>query len=101
MMATDMESLSGTSPTQMADEVMAHSADWSFATAYAGLASTPMLVVTSNDGLAPANDALVAAVRARGNRNVTTVHFATDHAYADKRIALESAVIGWLQGMAK
>lgn len=100
-MATDMESLSGTSPTQMADEVMAHSADWNFASSYPGLANTPLLVVTSDDGLARANDALVAAVRARGNRNVTTVHLATDHSYSDKRIALEAAVIGWLQGMAK
>jgi hypothetical protein len=40
-------------------------------------------------------------VRARGNRNVTTVHFATDHSYSDKRIALESAVIRWLETMAK
>lgn len=100
-MATDMESLTGTSPTQMADEVMAHSADWNFASAYAGLANTPLLVVTSDDGLARTNDALVAAVRARGNTRVTTVHFATDHSYSDKRIALEAAVIGWLQGMAK
>jgi len=101
VMASNMESLAGTSPTQMADELIANAGAWRFATAYAGLASTPMLVVTSNDGLAPANDALVAAVRARGNRNVTTVHFATDHSYSDKRIALESAVIRWLETMAK
>ena len=100
-MATDMESLSGTSPLQMADEVMAHSATWNFATAYAGLANTPMLVVTSNDGLAPANDALVAAVRALGNTRVTAVHFDTDHSYSDRRIALESAVIRWLQALPK
>ncbi len=100
-MASDMESLAGTSPAQMADELIANAPAWRFATAYAGLATTPMLVVTSNDGLAPTNDALVAAVRARGNRNITTVHFATDHSYSDKRVALESAVITWLQHMAK
>jgi len=43
----------------------------------------------------------VAAERARGNRHVTTVHFATDHSYSDKRIALESAVIRWLQAVAR
>ena len=58
-----------------------------------------MLVVTSNDGLAPSNDALVAAVRARGNTHVTAVHFDTDHSYSDRRIALESAVIRWLQSL--
>jgi len=101
VMADNMESLAGTSPAQMADELIANADAWRFATAYDGLAHTPMLVVTSNDGLAPANDALVAAVRARGNRRVTTAHFATDHAYSDRRIALESAVLEWLQAMVK
>jgi pimeloyl-ACP methyl ester carboxylesterase len=101
MMATDMESLAGTTPMQMTEELFAHAAAWKFATAYDGLAGIPMLVVTSNDGLAPANDALVAAVRARGNRQVTTAHFATDHSYSAQRIALESAVIRWLQTMAR
>lgn len=100
-MAGDMESLAGTTPEQMADEVIAHKDVWNFATAYDGLASVPMLVISSNDGLAPTNNALVAAVRARGNRNVTTAHFPTDHSYSDQRIALESAVIRWLQKMAK
>lgn len=95
-MADDMESLE-----QMADEMIAHKDAWRFGTAYDGLASVPMLVITSNDGLAPMNDALVAAVRARGNKNVTTLHLATDHSYSDQRIALESAVIRWLQNMAR
>jgi pimeloyl-ACP methyl ester carboxylesterase len=100
-MATDMESLAGTTPEQMADEVIQHRAEWDVATAYDSLSAMPMLVVTSNDGLAPQSDALVAAERSRGNRHVTAVHFATDHSYSDKRIALESAVIRWLQTMTR
>jgi pimeloyl-ACP methyl ester carboxylesterase len=100
MMASDMESLAGTSPQQMAEEVRSLGG-MRFSDAYGALARLPMLVVTSNDGLAPSNDSLVAAVRSRGNTHVTTVHFATDHSYSDKRIALESAVIRWLQGVAK
>lgn len=100
-MATDMESLAGTTPEQMADEVIQHRAEWDVATAFDGLSATPMLVVTSNDGLAPQSGALVAAERARGNRKITTAHFATDHSYSDKRIALESAVIRWLQALPK
>lgn len=100
-MADDMESLAGTTPEQMADEIIAHKDTWKFAAAYDGLASVPMLVITSNDGLAPMNDALVAAVRARCNRNVVAVHLPTDHSYSDQRIALESVVIRWLQKMAR
>jgi uncharacterized protein len=54
------------------------------------------LVLTSDDGGAPAANALVKAVRAKGNTSVTVVHEATDHSWSDKRIALESAVLQWL-----
>lgn len=100
-MASDMESLAGTSAQQMADELLAHGKEWTFSTAYAGLNALPMLVITSDDGLAPMNAALVSAVRARGNTHVTTRHFATDHSYSDQRIALESAVIRWLQAITR
>jgi len=90
------ETLAAT-PEQMAQELRAHGAEWRFDRAYDGLASVPMLVITSNDGLSPRNDSLVQAVRARGNHNVTTLHLATDHSYSDQRIALESAVVRWLE----
>jgi len=54
-------------------------------------------VLTSDDGLAPMSDSLVAYVRRAGNRRVTLVHEATDHSWSDRRIALETAVIRWLQ----
>jgi uncharacterized protein len=96
-MADNMESLAGTTPETLADELVAHAAEWGFRNDYDGLASVPLLVITSDDGLAASNDALVAAVRARGNRNVETAHFPTDHSYSDQRIAMESAVIRWLE----
>jgi pimeloyl-ACP methyl ester carboxylesterase len=89
------ETLAAT-PEQMAQELSAHGAEWRFDRAYDGLASVPMLVITSNDGLAAWSDSLVGAVRARGNHDVTTLHLATDHSYSDRRIALESAVVRWL-----
>ncbi len=98
-MAGDMESLAGVTAESMADEVIANAAKWTFKNAYQGLASTPLLVITSNDGLAPHSDSLVAAVRALGNRRVTAAHFATDHSYSDQRIALETAVLRWLDGL--
>ena len=66
--------------------------------AAAGLARLPLLVLTSDDGNTPGADALVAAVRAAGGA-VTTAHEATDHSWSDARIALQTRVIGWLQGL--
>ena len=31
--------------------------------------------------------------------DVTLIHFATDHSYDDQRIALEAAVIRWLENL--
>jgi hypothetical protein len=98
-MANNMESLAGVTPQSMANEIIANGSHWAFTTAYAGLASTPLLVVTSNDGFAPSNDSLVVALRRLGNRRVASVHFPTDHSYSDQRIALESAVLRWLEAL--
>ncbi len=100
-MANNMESLAGVTPQSMANEILADGARWAFTNAYAGLASTPLLVITSNDGFAPSNDSLVAALHRLGNRRVASVHFPTDHSYSDQRIALESAVLRWLEGLPK
>lgn len=99
IMRDNMESLAGVTAESMADELIAHGAEWRMSDAAPKLVHAPMLVVTSNDGLAPFNDALVKSARAAGNAHVTTVHFATDHSYSDQRIALESAVLRWLAGL--
>jgi acetyl esterase/lipase len=95
--AANMESLAGVTAESMADELLEGSAKWRFKTVVPGLTQTPLLVMTSDDGLAPQADALVKSVRSAGNSRVTTVHEPTDHAWSDKRIALESAIIDWLQ----
>jgi uncharacterized protein len=98
-MTDDMESLAGVTPEQMTDELMANSSRWKFDRIAGGLAATPLLVLTSDDGLAPHGDALVKAVRLLGNQHVTTAHLNTDHAWSDRRIALESRVVRWLQSL--
>jgi pimeloyl-ACP methyl ester carboxylesterase len=95
-MAGDMESLSGTTPESMADEVHANAERFRFGSAARGLTRTPLLVITSDDGLAPRADSLVKQIRALGNSRITVAHMATDHSYSDKRIALETAIINWL-----
>ena len=42
------------------------------------------------------NDAFAAALKRSGSTRVTTQHIATDHAYSDRRIALETAILAWL-----
>jgi pimeloyl-ACP methyl ester carboxylesterase len=96
-MAGNMESLAGVTAESMADELLANAPKWRVADRVPGLAQLPLLVITSDDGLAPQSDALVKAVRAKGNASVTTVHYSTDHSYSDRRIAVEASVLEWLE----
>ena len=93
------ETLAGTSPEIMADELIAGRPGFDFMSSAAGLAQKPLLVLSSDDGLAPQTDALIAAVRKAGGQQITTVHAATDHGWSDHRIFLEAQVIRWLEDL--
>jgi uncharacterized protein len=82
---------------QMADELQANAAAWRFDAAAPGLAHVPLLVLTSDDGLATHGERLLNLVRAAGNPHATLTHVATDHGWSDRRIALQDIVIRWLQ----
>ena len=95
------ETLAGTTPEIMADELIAGHDAFDFMRTAPGLALHPLLVLSSDDGLAPQTDALIAAVRKAGGTRITAVHAATDHSWSDHRIFLEAQVITWLDGLLK
>jgi len=97
--AEGMAPLAGCTPESLAQEVLANHEQWNFAGSAAKLSSRPVLVVTSDDGLAPTNKSFVKALKKSGGAKVTALHMATDHSYSDHRIALETAVLAWLAGM--
>lgn len=90
--------MAGTSAEMMTDELIAGAAANKVAPHAAGLARVPLLVLSSDDGLAYMSDSTTNAVRAAGGK-VTAVHIATDHEWSDKRIALQSLIIEWLAGL--
>jgi len=92
-----MAPLAGTTPESLANELIANAAAWSFPAAAPKLATRHILVLTSDDGLAPANDAFVEALRKTGNQQVNEIHMPTDHAYSDHRIALQQAILDFLK----
>lgn len=90
-----------TTAQKMADELIAQSNQFALAQTATGLAKLPLLVLTSDDGLAESANSLVAAIRAEGSTRVQTQHFTTDHSWSDARLALASSVIEWLRGLEK
>ncbi len=100
-MADNYETLAGTSPGAMADEVIAHGAAWSFPPLAGKLTAMPLLVLTSDDGNAAHDMALVTAIQTQGGHLVSAAHAATDHSWSDHRIALEALVVNWLGNLPK
>lgn len=94
--AGNSEALAGTSPAIQAAELRAQAAAFDLRPRAAGLARQPLLVLTSDDGLKPATDPLVAAVRAASGQ-VSETHQATDHTWSDARIALATRIHDWLE----
>ena len=94
-----LEALAGTSGAIMADENIANAAAFDFVAAASQLTATPLLALTSDDGLAPHTDELVKAIRAANGTKVTALHVATDHSWSDSRIRLESEIIDWLAAL--
>jgi uncharacterized protein len=97
--AEGMAPLAGCTPESLAKEVVANAAAWNVPELAPKLAWRPVLVITSDDGLAGSNDAFVAALKKAGGKDVTAVHLTTDHSYSDRRIALTEAVLGMLESL--
>jgi uncharacterized protein len=91
-----MAPLAGVTPQSLAEEIIANADIWNVPNLAPKLATRPILVITSDDGLVPSNDAFVAALHKSGSTQVTTLHMSTDHAYSDHRIALQQAILDFL-----
>jgi pimeloyl-ACP methyl ester carboxylesterase len=93
--------LAGCTPKGLARELLANTTRWDFRTFAPLLNPRPTLIITSNDGLAPASDQLATNLRTLNDPHLTTLHLATDHSYSGQRIALETAVVSWLNNLPK
>lgn len=82
---------------EMANEIVANAKAWDWETRAAAMKGRSVLIVDSNDGLKPRNDAAAAAITAAGGPAPTMVKFETDHSYNDHRVALAAAVVRWLE----
>jgi pimeloyl-ACP methyl ester carboxylesterase len=91
-----MAPLNGCTPESLATELADHVTAWPLVFMAKALKDRPAFVITSDDGLAPADGAFVAALRQAGDTKVTTLHLPTDHAYSDQRTELSQALLQWL-----
>lgn len=85
----------------MADDIVGNVEAWDWARNGAEMVGRPVLIIDSDDGLAPRGDALALAVgqaaKTGGGPAPTRLTFRTDHSYNDSRIALATAIVAWLR----
>jgi pimeloyl-ACP methyl ester carboxylesterase len=89
-------SLHGATATSIAEEIVAHRADWNYLSWGTGLTHRPLLVISASQEDGEETRQLAEAVVNAGGK-VTAVSLPSDHSFQDHRIALEAEVINWLQ----
>ncbi|MDE1156620.1 MAG: alpha/beta fold hydrolase [Acidobacteriaceae bacterium] len=92
--------LAGTSPASLGEESFDHRRDWELYNFAPAIGKRPVLLITANDGTGPNSEALKQALQRKGNSQVQHVEIATDHSFSDHRIALEAAILSWLEKQA-
>jgi acetyl esterase/lipase len=97
----DLAPLANTSAEALGREAFRKRSTMNFMTYAKPMASRPVFIITSNDGLAPDNDKLAAALKDAGDQRVTTLHIATDHSYSGQRIQIAEAIVNFLSTIAK
>jgi pimeloyl-ACP methyl ester carboxylesterase len=93
-------SLAGTDPARLVEEIERHAEDWDLLALAPALATPPALVIGAAHGGAAPNKALADAIRAQHKGKVSAMTLDSDHSFADHRIALSAAVVGWLERQA-
>lgn len=91
--------LAGTSGEALAREIYEHQQALNFNNLAPAIQPRPVLVITANEGLAPADHALVEALRKAGDSHVIEHHLDTDHSYSGKRAELATAILEWTRGI--
>lgn len=91
-------SLAGTDAATLMAEVERHAGEWDLLDTAPALARKPVLIVDAQYGNAAQVAPLAAALKAKGGQ-VRAVTLASDHGFADHRIALAGVTVDWLEGV--
>jgi uncharacterized protein len=91
--------LHGATASSIAEEVVAHRADWNYQSWASRLTRRPLLVIGSSLGDDRENRQLAESVTSAGGK-VTVITLPSDHSFQDHRIALAAEVTEWLQRLA-
>jgi uncharacterized protein len=89
--------LPGTTPAGLQAEAEANATKWNYLDYAEALKTRPVLILEAHDRNLSYNKDMKTALQKAGNTRVTETYVETDHSFSDHRIALQVAVLEWLQ----
>jgi uncharacterized protein len=96
---TQMHPVRGASPSELFAEAERHAADWDYVQWAEAMRARPVLLVAADDQNRADMEALAGALRTKGAEALDYESVATDHSFSDHRLALQSIVVRWLEGV--
>jgi ribonuclease BN (tRNA processing enzyme)/pimeloyl-ACP methyl ester carboxylesterase len=91
--------LVGTNAKELVQEVDADPVKWNYMQCVPLLKDRPLFVLEADDRNTSDNQAFAEALRKAGNLKVTEQHMHTDHPFSDHRIAMQAAIVNWLDAI--
>jgi len=89
----------GTTAQQLVQEVDSDPAKWNYLNCVPLLKNRPVFVLEADDRNTSDNQAMAEALRKVGNLKVAEQHMHTDHPFSDHRIAMQVAIVNWLDAI--
>ena len=89
--------LAGTTSAGLQAEAEANAAKWNYLDYAEALKTRPVLILEAHDRNLSYSKDMKAALQKMGNTRVMEIYVETDHPFSDHRIAMQVAVLEWLQ----
>ena len=91
--------LAGTTAEALVKELDSDSTKWDYMNCVPLLKDRPVLVLEADDRNTSDNRELADRLRKAGDARVTEVQMDTDHTFSDHRIAMQAAIVNWLESI--
>jgi uncharacterized protein len=93
--------LVGTTAEGLVKELDSDPTKWNYMNCVTLLKDRPILVLEADDRNTLDNQELAERLRKSGDARVTEIHMHTDHPFSDHRIAMQAAIVNWLESIIK
>ena len=96
---TQLHPVHGATASDLFAEAERHAKEWDYVQWADALRTRPLLLVEADHQNHADMEALAYAIRRKGSARLDQKAVSTDHSFSDHRIALQTIVIDWLQGL--